>query len=164
MTPRTDEATSSSGSSLSAEQNRRLHLRGICTLRPDGLKAVEQQLFNPHGSIFHFLSEEGPGGRQRAPDALTYASAGIAFCFMTQFGRYAKIAKKTLDRYCVVQDTFFSGGAADPVETHVYLESPEDDAFAQTILDMSEQTCFLHALCRTELGVNIQVSRLAVAT
>src|SRR5262249_44089021 len=70
MSPKTSEATSSAGSSYASEQSRRLHVRGICTLRPDGLKAIEQHLLNPHGSIFHFLSEEGPqaGGAGRAPD------------------------------------------------------------------------------------------------
>jgi hypothetical protein len=35
------------------------------------------------------------GGRGRAPDAVPYMSAGIALCFKTQLGRYAKIKKKT---------------------------------------------------------------------
>lgn len=161
MSPKTSEATSSTGSSYATEQSRRLHVRGICTLRPDGLKAIEQHLMNPHGSIFHFLSEEGlqAGGRGRAPDAMTYLSAGIAFCFLTQFGRYAKIVRKKLNNYSVIQDTHFSTAGrgmvstADPVETHVHLESGEDDEFARTILDMAEQTCFLHALCRTELKI-----------
>ena len=79
---------------------------------------------------------------------------------MTQFGRYAKIVRKDLSHYSVIQDTHFSTGggrqspAADAVETHVYLESGEDDEFARTILDMAEQTCFLHALCRNALKVN----------
>ena len=166
MSPKTGEATGSTGSSYAAEQSRRLHLRAICSLRPDGLKSIEQQLLNPHGSIFHLLSEEGPeaGGRGRAPDALTYASAGIAFCFMTQFGRYAKIARKDLRHYSVIQDTHFSSGsgreasAADAVETHVHLESGEDDEFARTILDMAEQTCFLHALCRSALKVHASLA------
>jgi len=162
MSPKTSEVTSSAGSSYAQEQSRRLHVRGICTLRPDGLKAIEQHLLNPHGSIFHFLSEEGPqaGGGGRAPDAMTYLSAGIAFCFMTQFGRYAKIARRKLINYSVIQDTRFGASGdgniptADPVETHVYLESSEDDEFARKILDIAEQTCFLHALCRSELKVN----------
>jgi organic hydroperoxide reductase OsmC/OhrA len=166
MSPKTGEVTSSAGSSYAAEQSRRLHLRAICGLRPDGLKSIEQQLFNPHGSVFHFLPEEGPqsGGPGRAPDALTYLSAGIAFCFMTQFGRYAKIVRKDLSHYSVIQDTYFAPGgsgqhsAADPVETHVYLKSSEDDEFARTILDMAEQTCFLHALCRSELKVNTSLA------
>jgi hypothetical protein len=103
------------------------------------MTALEQQLFNPHGSIFRFLCDEAPGGGTgRAPDAASYLSAGIAFCFMTQLGRYAKIAKKALGGYRVVQDTHFSPtaadgpGRADPVETHVYVDSRENDDFART--------------------------------
>lgn len=169
LTPETDEATSYAGSSLAEHQDRILHVRGICTLQPDGVKRIEQHLYNPHGSIFHFLSDEAPisGGQGLAPDAATYISAGIAFCFMTQLGRYAKIAKQDLDYYAIVQDTFFSlggasgatgrAGAADPVETHVSLVTKADDEFARTALDMSEQTCFLHALCRTELRTKVKI-------
>ena len=158
ITPKTEESVTLAGDSLKEEQDRILHIRGICTLREDGVKQVEQHLFNPHGSIFHFLSDEAPinGGKGLAPDAASYISAGIGFCFMTQFGRYAKIVKKDLQEYRIIQDTHFSlggasggtgkAGTADPVETHVHLVSGEDDEFARTILDMSEQTCFLHAL------------------
>jgi uncharacterized OsmC-like protein len=161
--------TGFAGSSLSEQQDRVLHLRGICRLREDGVKQVEQRLYNPHGTIFHFLCDEAPenGGRGTAPDAATYISAGIAFCFMTQIGRYAKIAKQDLRDYRIVQDAHFSlGGAsggtgvageADPIETHLHLQSGEDDDFARTALDMGEQTCFLHALCRTELKTRIRV-------
>lgn len=169
MSPKTAETTGFARSSLAEQQNRTLHIRGICTLRADGVKQIEQQLFNPHGSIFRFLSDEAPenGGQGLAPDACTYISAGIAFCFMTQIGRYARIAKKDLREYRIVQDTHFSlGGAsggtgktgeADPVETHVELTTGENDEFAQTALDMSEQTCFLHALCRAELKTKIRI-------
>ena len=164
--PLTKEATSSKGSSLAEEQDRVLHIRGICTLREDGVKQIEQQLFNPHGSIFTFLCDE----EGRAPDALSYMAAGIGFCFMTQLGRYAKIAKKDLSEYRVVQDIHFSkGGAtgatgqagrAEPVETHVFLTSNEDAAFARAALDMGEQTCFLHAFCRTDLKTRVKIGRL----
>lgn len=164
MSPKTEEATSSQGSSLAEEQDRTLHVRGICTVRPDGIKTVEQQLFNPHGSVFHFLSDE----TGRAPNAASYVAAGIGFCFMTQLGRYAKIARKDLSAYRIVQDIHFSrggatggtgrAGTADPVETHVFLDSAEDDDFARTALDIGEQTCFLHALCRTDLKTRVRVT------
>ncbi len=86
---------------------------------------------------------------------------------MTQFGRYAAITRKQLDGYRTIQDTHFSAGGAsggsgragraDPVETHVYLDTPEDEDFARTLVDMGEQTCFLHALCRTELRPALRV-------
>jgi uncharacterized OsmC-like protein len=169
MSPQTDEITSYSGSSYASEQSRRLHLRGICTIRPDGLKEIEQHIYNPHGSIFRLLSDEAPvnGGLGRAPDANSYISVGIGFCFMTQFGRFIKIMNKQLDEYRIIQDMHFSlgglsgatgqPGSADPVETHVYLKSPEDEAFARDILYMGERTCFLHALCRSELKTRISI-------
>ena len=176
ITPQTAETTSYQGSSLADNQDRTLHVRGICTLRGDGIKQIEQHLYNPRGSIFHFLCEEAQensskeqnGGKGRAPDAASYISAGIGFCFMTQFGRYAKIVKKPLTEYRILQDTHFSLGGAtggtgkpgetDPVETHVYLKTSEDDDFARTGLDMSEQTCFLHAFCKAELKTKVRVT------
>jgi len=169
LTPKAAHSVTLANDSLADQQSRLLHIRGICTLRDDGVKQIEQQLFNPHGSIFYFLCDEAQenGGQGRAPDAASYISAGIGFCFMTQFGRYAQIAKKDLRKYRIVQDTHFSlGGAsagtgkagrADPVETHVYLETGESDDFARTALDMAEQTCFLHAFCRTDLKVRVAI-------
>lgn len=159
------------GSSLKASQSRQLHLRVTCTLRPDGVKEIVQELYSPLGSTFRFLSDEAEeaGGRGAAPDAMSYASAGIAFCFMTQLGRYAKIMKKDLDAYNVVQDIHFSlGGAggpgvADAVETHTHLRTAEDPDFARAALDMGEQTCFLHALCRSALETRVTLTRVPSA-
>ncbi len=162
------EGEGGANSSLQADQKRQLHVRGTCRFEPDGTKVIDVQLFSPKGSNFRFRSDERRAdGPQRAPDAATLISAGIAFCFMTQFGRYAAITRKQLDRYRISQDTHFSSGgasggtgqagAADPVDTHVYLDTQEDDGFARTLLDMGEQTCFLHALCRTDLKPRLQV-------
>jgi hypothetical protein len=52
-------------------------------------------------------------------------------------------------------------GHADPVKTHVYLETSEDDTFALEVLDIGERTCFLHALCRTAVPVNVRVTTRA---
>jgi hypothetical protein len=168
-TPKAAHSVTLAGDSLAPQQSRLLHVRGICTLRADGVKEIEQHLYNPHGSIFHFLCDEATvnGGAGRAPDAASYLSAGIGFCFMTQLGRYARIVRKHLDRYRIVQDTHFSlggasartgvAGTAAPVETHVYLDTSEDDELARTLLDMAEQTCFLHALCRTDLRTKVSI-------
>ena len=160
------------GSSLHAQQSRKLHLRVICRRRPDGVKEIEQHLYSPLGSTFRFLSDETAecGGTGAAPDAVSYLAAGIAFCFMTQHGRYAKIMKKDLSHYRVIQDIHFSlGGAsggtggvgvADDVETHVYLDTSAGEDFARRCLDMAEQTCFLHAFCRTPLEPTITITRM----
>jgi len=166
------KGTAKAASSLTDEQDRTLNPAAICTLRADGIKEIEQHLYSPRGSVFRFLSEEAPaaGGMGRAPDAVSYISAGIAFCFMTQFGRMASMEKLDLPSYSIVQDTHFSlGGAsggtgrageADPVETHVHLVTGEADAVAQDMLDVSEQTCFLHAFCRTELKTRLKITRV----
>jgi hypothetical protein len=153
------------GSSLQETQSRTLHVRADGVVRHDGLTEIAEHLISPIGSRFRFLSDEAPrfGGTGLAPDADTYLSAGIGFCFMTQFGRYASITRKRLDEYRIVQDTHFypgddeSPGRMDPVETHVYLVTPESEAFARRTLDMGEQTCFLHATCRGRLGLGIDV-------
>lgn len=164
-TPRTGEADSGPGSSLAETQDRRLHVQAVCTLREDGLKDIQQSMFNPQGTMFRFLSD--PEG-QRAPDASAYVAAGIGFCFMTQLGRYAKIARRDLQRYAIVQDIDFSpGGATDSTgragdasapRTTVSITSSEDADFARQLLKMGEQTCFLHALCRTALKTRIRLS------
>jgi hypothetical protein len=83
---------------------------------------------------------------------------------MTQFGRFAKIVGKRLDGYRIVQDARFSAGEGHPVETHVYLDTPEDAGFACEVLDMGERTCFLHALCRSEVETRVTVTtRLTAA-
>ena len=167
--------------SLQEHQDRRLHCRGVCTVRPDGLLQVDQTLLKPIGSSFRFLCDgpnpdadictadiNGTSNSGRAPDAASYISAGIAFCFMTQAGRYAEIVRRPLDDCDMVQDTRFisaeahtgaNRGAAAPVETHLYLRTRHDDTFAATTLDMSERTCFLHALCRTKLETEVVVDR-----
>ncbi|MBT8412765.1 MAG: OsmC family protein [Boseongicola sp.] len=166
------KGTAAAASSLTDEQDRTLNPAAICTLRDDGIKEIEQHLYSPRGSVFWFLSEEAPsaGGQGRAPDAVSYISAGIAFCFMTQFGRMASMEHLDLPSYSIVQDTHFSlGGAsggtgkageADPVETHVHLVTDEADAVARDMLDVSEQTCFLHAFCRTELKTKLKITRV----
>lgn len=170
MTPENKNTRTFAGGSLAEHQDRLLHLRVFCSLREDGIKEITQYLFNPHGTIFRYLCEEAPlnGGQGRAPDAASYIAAGIGFCFMTQLGRYARIVKKPLDDYKIVQDAHFSlGGAtgktgkageAAPLETHVYLKSAQDDDYARTALDMAEQTCFLHAFCKAELKARVRVS------
>jgi organic hydroperoxide reductase OsmC/OhrA len=171
MTPKAEHTVTLAGGSLTDHQDRLLHVRGICTLRADGVKQIEQHLYNPHGSIYYHLSDEaeGHGGKGLAPDAASLIAAGIGFCFMTQFGRFARITGKSLGSYRIIQDAHFSpGGAsgrtgkageADPLETHVFITSDEDDDVARNLLEMSERTCFLHAFCRTDLKAKVKLTR-----
>ena len=137
-----------------------LHLRSSCRYLPNGAKEIVREQYAGPSPTWRFLCDEAPehGGEGRAPDAASYIAAGIAFCFMTQLGRYSHMSKIPLRSYRVIQDTHFSRGGAsartgkagftDPIETHVYLETGSDDATAQDIVRVGERTCFLHALCR----------------
>ena len=123
------------GTSLRAEQRRQLHLRAVCRQRPDGVKEIEQQLHRPLGSTFRFLSDESPaqGGRGAAPSAASYMAAGVAFCFMTQLGRYAAILGKDLHGYRIVQDTRFPGRGALGDVTSTVDTAPADRGTARGV-------------------------------
>ena len=158
-----DRYTERGDSTLADEHDRVVHLRGICTPAPDGTLSVRQKTYSPRASMFDFVAD--PGGTA-APDPLAYVSAGIGFCFMTQMGRYASVVGEELPGYRVVQDTGFapgdpedgSVGRATPVESHVYLETPAGADFGREVLDMSEQSCYLHALYRSEIEPSVTVS------
>ena len=164
--------TAGGGTSLADQQDRTLNPAATATVGEDGITVIDQRLYSPRGSTFRFLSEEAPpDGAGRAPDAATLIAAGIGFCFMTQFGRLASMLKLDLPEYRIVQDLHLSrgggtggtgaAGRADPVETHVHLTTTESDDTAREMLDIAERTCFLHALCRTDLKPKLAVGRLA---
>jgi uncharacterized OsmC-like protein len=150
------------GSSLQAEQKRTLHVRARGVPREDGLTEVTVRLLKPIGSAFRFLSDDPPrlGGSSRAPDPLAYLSAGVAFCYLTQIGRYTQIVKHRLDTCRLVQHTQFGPGtppAPAPVRTHVYVQTPEPEDRAERWVKMGEQTCFLHATCRSSLATVVRL-------
>ena len=152
--PEASQPKGEASSSLRAEQSRKLHVRAVCTVREDGVRVIDHYLFQPAGSHFRLLADHAG----RAPDAATYLSAGLGFCYMTQIGRYAKITKRALGGYRIVQDTHFGPGSADPVQTHVFLDLPDGPDAARQMVDMGEQTCFLHAACRTDLRMTVRVT------
>ncbi len=148
-----------------------LHMHTRCVPRPDGVKEILKEQYGPVAPTWRFLSDEGErfGGHGRAPDAASLISAGIGLCFMTQMGRFAKMAKLPLDSYAIVQDTHFSpggasggtgqAGTAQPVETHVYLGTAAEDADAQQILGVGERTYFLHAFCRDDIKPKVRMTK-----
>jgi organic hydroperoxide reductase OsmC/OhrA len=160
----------SSAVGLSDTQKRQVHVRGVGTLRDDGLKELQVACFQPVGSVFRFLSDDSRavGGQERAPCGLVYLSAGISFCFMTQLGRYAHVAKHKMHSYQIVQDSSFSSPAAindkeeittsAAVDTHVFIGNEEDEDKTQTLLNMGEQTCYLHAACRSSIKTRIRLA------
>jgi uncharacterized OsmC-like protein len=156
-------------SSLQSGQKRILNVHGEAHVGRDGLMETSIQLRSPVGSTFRFVGQvEPPEGQSRvAPSGLAYLSAGVAFCFMTQLGRYAHIVKYPIRAYRLAQFTLFrwvdpvaqapQAAAAEPVDTHLFLEGDLVGEEAAQSLRMSEQTCFLHAAMRA-----VCPSRIAV--
>ncbi len=157
---------------MTTEQKRLVEVRAVLTIRVDGLKSIQVECIKPGGgSIFNFLSDEPEcfGGQGSAPTGLQYLSAGVSFCFMTQLGRFAGIVKQDLQFYGIVQDTVFSlpgasanlnkAATAEPVNSHVFVNSSEDNDAVRTLVDMGEQTCYLHACYR-----GIAKTRLRIIT
>jgi len=119
------------------------------------------------GARYRLLTDARPAGR-RAPTAIGLAAAGVAFCFMTQFGRYIEHRKHKVHGIRLVQTWAFSRsgraedsslrGAVGPVETHVFLNADEPDDVMQTLLEIAENTCYLHASLRSALPGRVEAT------
>ena len=140
---------------LKAEHKRVVHVHTEGSLQQDGLKAISVQCIQPAGSRFEFLSDNScaAGGEERAPSGLAYLSAGVAFCFMTQIGRYAQITKQQLNSYRIIQDTGFhlahqGNPRALAADTLVCLDTDEPLDKSIQLVKMAEQTCYVHASYR----------------
>ena len=106
--------------------------------------------------------------RSEAPSGLACIAAGIAFCYMTQFTRYIEHRKHQVRAIRFVQTLPFTlaGNAADgtlkgglePVDTHVFLHAEEPDAVMQNLLEVAENTCYLHAALRSALPGRVELT------
>jgi len=149
---------------LKAEQKRIIHIHTEGMIRDDGLKSIKVQCIQPSGSCFEMLSDDSraSGGQERAPDGLVYLAAGVAFCFMTQIGRYAQITRQKLNGYRITQDTahrLLPGGKQGPlaVETLVCLDTEEPPEKSIKLVEMGEQTCYVHAAFRSAVETKISL-------
>jgi uncharacterized OsmC-like protein len=85
---------------------------------------------------------------------LAYLAAGVGFCFMTQLGRFAHIARQPLRSYRIVQENLFrekrgaQNAGCSPFDTHVLVDADLTEDDGRTLVRVSEQTCFLHAAMR----------------
>jgi len=161
------EETDGPAVGLKAEQKRVVHVHSKGNIREDGLKSIQVQCIQPAGSCFEILSDNSraEGGGERAPSGLAYLSAGVAFCFMTQIGRYAQITRQKLGGYRIIQDTSFRlprncQPGADAVATLVCLDTAEPPDKSLQLVRMAEQTCYIHAAFRTAAGSKIKFNHL----
>jgi uncharacterized OsmC-like protein len=136
--------------------DRSIHIRGEGVVDGDSI-AARTSFFHPLGSVFAYRAdpheEDAAGGR--APSPLAYFAGSVAFCFMTQFHRYAEVHKLPIEGLRVVQIAPFaqSGSAAlgtlagecGPIDTHIFVDAAFDAARCEDMLRMAHRTCFLHA-------------------
>ena len=164
---KTDTVAEATGDAvgLVADQKRVVHVNNQGSIRKDGLISLDVGCIHPPGSCFRMLSdgEDVVGSQERAPSGLVYLSAGVAFCFMTQIGRYAQITKQSLNGYRIIQDTAFRlSQNHDPqafaVETLVCLDTDEPDDRSIQIVRMAEQTCYIHAAYRTATQTQVTLA------
>jgi uncharacterized OsmC-like protein len=144
------------GMSLQAVQKRevvvRLEAQSLERMRKQAVVTVEQ----PRGSTFSIVCDEGPylNGDDSAPPPLSYYSAGIAFCLLTQLSRYAAIAKLKIRNMTLRQETRFAmegsalkgtlTGRGLLVDTVVEIDSDEPPERIAELVRIGRQSCFVH--------------------
>ena len=123
-------------------------------LDPAGVTETDTYLGMDGMSHFKLKSDERTDIDQ-APSGLAIAAAGIAFCYMTQIGRYIHHQKFAIRGVRLVQHTPFSTtghpvdgswtGRAEPADTHLFLSGEEDDETHERLMTIAANTCYLHA-------------------
>lgn len=143
-------------------------IRGSSVLVDPGRVVASTVIPTSPGARFRFRCDEGPQPRQRAPSGLACAVAGIAFCYMTQFTRYIEYRHHSVRAIRFVQTLPFTleregndgplRGGAEPADTHVFLHGEEPDEVMQTLLEVAENTCYLHAALRSRIPSRVQAT------
>jgi uncharacterized OsmC-like protein len=142
-------------------------------LDPAGVTETDTYLGLDGMSHFKVKSDERIDMDQ-APSGLGHLAAGIAFCYMTQIGRYIEHQKFNIRGVRLVQHTPFvtSGkpadgswtGKAEPADTHLFLSGEEDDATHEKLMTIAANTCYLHAtmLATLEPVVAVELNGTAI--
>ncbi len=112
------------------------------------------------GSAFALHSDDRDAGDQ-APSALAHAFAGVAFCFMTQLLRYVEHHHMKVRALRLVQYSpcrIVGGEAlAQPLDTHVFVNTDESPEVMERLMQMSARTCYLHAALGAALAPDIRL-------
>jgi hypothetical protein len=149
---------------LLPEIDRTVHIRGTGSAINACENEVQTSFFHPLGSVFQYRSDlhDQDVSGFHAPSALTYHGAALAFCFMTQFHRYASVNKIHLDALRIVQLTPFD---LDPInnqnlsfDTHIFVDGDFSDEIATDLVRMAHQVCFLHAALESENAIHYSIS------
>ena len=152
--------------SMAPEGRIPISIPGESTLR-DAAGLVATTVTPRFGAAFNITCDER-ADHSTAPSGLACVAAGIAFCYMTQFSRYIEHRKHKVRAIRFVQNLPFTltGNAADgslkgglePVDTHVFLHADEPDEVMQNLLEVAENTCYLHAALRSALPGRVELT------
>lgn len=109
--------------------------------------------------------EAPTGERSQAPTGLALAMSGVAFCLMTQVLRYVEYRKLNLRGLRLVQTVPSScadDGRAMPLSTHVFVHGDETEQTMEALLEMSANTCYLHAALGARLDPLVSLNGVAI--
>jgi uncharacterized OsmC-like protein len=142
-----------------------INVWGDCRLRdPQGVTETVVRLGYPRTSHFAIRSDE-PAFRDAAPSGLSYVTAGIVFCYITQLLRYIEHQKLNIRGVRVVQSSPYTlsatgggwNGGVEPVDTHLFLNGEASDETFEKLMTVAAKTCYLHATLGLTLPPEITV-------
>lgn len=114
---------------------------------PKGLYRTKVALNLPGSSYFEFAADDSGAGS--APTGLALATAGIAFCYITQISRYIENMKLPIRGIRLVQSSPYGitphgRGTAAACDTHLFLNGETDDDTFEMLQRVAANTCYLH--------------------
>ena len=156
---------------LLPEIDRTVHVRGMGKVINEHRNTVQTSFYHPLGSVFEYQSDlyEQDIAGQHAPSALTYHGGALAFCFMTQFHRYADVHKIAIDALRIVQLTPFHIDTASQenlsFDTHIFVDGDFTDEVGTDLVRMAHQVCFLHAALESQNDIHysVEVNEVEIA-
>ncbi|MFY0611504.1 MAG: OsmC family protein [Hyphomicrobiaceae bacterium] len=133
-------------------------------LDSSGIVETETWLGLPGMTHFALKSDERSSAAV-APCGMTLQAAGIAFCFMTQLGRYIEHMKFDIEGirmvqyspYALVESDRGLEGIARPVDTHLFLNGRADEETFGRLMHIAARTCYLHATLGATLPPQVDI-------
>ena len=112
-----------------------------------GLYRSKTGLNLPASSSFQYVTDESAA--DRAPSGLALATAGIAYCYITQICRYIETQKLPIRDVRLVQTSPYSidadgRGRAKPCDTHLFMNGEATEDTFETLMRVAANTCYLH--------------------
>jgi hypothetical protein len=112
-----------------------------------GLYRCKTGLNLPASSSFQYLTDESAA--DRAPSGWALATAGIAYCYITQICRYIETQKLAIRGVRLIQKSPYAieadgRGRAGPSDTHLFMNGEASEDEFETLMRVAANTCYLH--------------------